>query len=303
MDSFLSMVSLQTTLLVFLACGVICSRLHIITEKNQQQFTGFVLNILMPCMVFQSFRSVTPQMLGSALVALLVSFATCAISWVAGRILFARMDSARRDITRYATLINNAGFAGLPLAQQAFGDAGLLYASIYLIPIRVFMWSAGITMLSGSHTSTGKIARKLATNPNIIAVALGLVRGLAGIPLPTPLDTALSELSACVSPCSMIVVGAIIARVDPRTVIERDVLAYSVLRLVAIPLASLVLTHALGLPRDLAGTCMILAAMPAATSTALLASSYWQDAAYASKLICVSTVLSLVTAPALMLLL
>lgn len=303
MDSFLNMANLQMTLLVFLSCGVICSRLHIITEKNQQQFTGFVLNILMPCMVFQSFRSVTPQMLGTALVALLVSLVTCVLSWVVGSILFARMDPARRDITRYATLINNAGFAGLPLAQQAFGDAGLLYASVYLIPIRIFMWSAGITMLSGSHASPAEIVRKLATNPNIIAVALGLARGLAGISLPTPFDTALSELSACVSPCSMIVVGAIVARVDAHTVIERDVLAYSALRLVAVPLASLALTHALGLPRDLAGTCMILAAMPAATSTALLASSYGQDAAYASKLICVSTVLSLLTAPTLMLLL
>ena len=302
MDAFLHMLDLQAVLLIYLAGGFLCHALGIVTEDNQRKFTDFVLTILMPCMVFQSFKSVTPELLGSAAQALGVSLVICLVSWALGNALWRRMEPDRRDVARYATLIDNAGFAGLPLASQAFGEAGLLYASAYLIPIRVFMWSAGVTMLSGEHASPAEIARKLATNPNIVAIVLGLVRGLAGVPLPDFLDRALDEVGACVSPCSMIVIGAIAAQVDPRTLLEHDVVAYLPVRLLLIPLVAFVIVHAAGMPYELAGTCMLEAGMPAASTTALLASTYGRDAAYGSKLICASTVCSLVTVPLLMLL-
>lgn len=302
MERFAQMAGLQAVLLIYLLGGVLCRKRAIITAETQQRFCSLVLDILMPCMVFNSFRSITPDVLAEAAEVFFISLGLCLVSWALGKVLYTRFEPRRQGVLRYATLINNAGFAGLPLVHQALGDEGLIYASVFLIPIRFFMWSAGITMLSGERVPAGKLVAKLAKNPNIVAVFLGLARGLLQLSFPDPVESAIAGLAACVSPMSMLIVGAIIASVDVRTVVEPCTLGYSAVRLVLLPLLSVVVTRLLGVGEVMAGACLIITAMPAATSTALLASQHGADEGLASKLVFVSTVLSLVTVPPLMLL-
>ena len=300
---FIQMVNIQAALLLYLLYGVLCRRLRIITPDNQQNFIDLLLTILMPCMVFNSFRSITLEMLRNTLSVLAVSLSVCLLSWLLGKVLYRRAAAERRDVLRYATLINNAGFAGLPLAQEMFGEEGLIYASVFLIPIRIFMWSAGITMLSRQRSGWKSVAVKLLKNPCILAVLAGLARGLLQVSLPPFVETALSRLGDCVSPLSMVLIGSIIAGVEPRGLLDKWVVGYTGLRLIVLPLCVLALGRLLGLPTAVTGTAVTLTAMPAATTTALLAARYGADAAFASRLVLVSTVLSLVTAPFLLLLL
>jgi len=191
----------------------------------------------------------------------------------------------------------------LPLAEESFGNQGLIFASIFLIPIRIFMWSAGITILSNKKVNKKQLMIKLMTNPCIVTVFLGIARGLLQFPLPAFIDTAIIRISACVSPLSMIIIGAIIADVDIRTLFEKGVILFSAIRLLVLPFLVFVVTRLLGLGETIVGTSMILTAMPAATTTALLANQYHFNVEFASKLVFVTTVLSLITAPLLMLLL
>ena len=300
---FIQMVNIQAALLLYLLAGVLCRRLKIITPGNQQNFIDLLLTILMPCMVFNSFRSVTLEMLRNTLSVLAVSLAVCLLSWLLGKALYRRAPADRRDVLRYATLINNAGFAGLPLAQEMFGEEGLIYASVFLIPIRIFMWSAGVTMLSRQKADWKAVCLKLLKNPCIIAVFLGLVRGLLQIAFPPFVETALARLGDCVSPLSMVLIGSIIAGVEPRGLLDKWVVGYTGLRLLVLPLCVLAAGRLLALPTAVTGTAVTLTAMPAATTTALLAARYGADVAFASRLVLVSTVLSLVTAPLLLVLL
>ena len=303
MDGFLQMLELQAVLLVYLVVGVLCNKLGIITRANQQNFIDLVIYIFMPCMIFNSFKSITVEVLVSAFDVFLISMLVCLLSWAAGKVLYRRLPELQRRVAQYGTLISNAGFAGLPLAQQTFGDIGLIYGSVYLIPIRFFMWSAGVTMLSSERCSPATVAKKLATNPCVIAIFLGLARGFVGVEFPTPVETAISSLSACVSPLSMIVVGAIIGNVDPRTIFSGSVFYFCGIRLVALPLMAYGLCLVIGADATVAGVCLLLSSMPAAASTTLLSAQYGADVEFASKIVCMSTVLSLVTAPVLMLLL
>lgn len=303
MSSFLQMFNIQMILMIYVICGVLCRKSKIITIENQQQFINFVLMILMPCMVFNSFKDVTLRILGEAFDVLIISLVICLIAMILGKILYIKFPDEKRNILRYGTLINNAGFAGLPLAQETFGSEGLILASIFLIPIRIFMWSAGITMLSNERADKKQIFIQLMKNPCIIAVFLGIARGLLQITFPSFIETAIIKMSDCVSPLSMIIIGAIIADVNIRSLFEKGVLLFSTIRLLILPLLVLAGTSLFGLSKTIIGTSMILTAMPAATSTALLAARYNSNVEFASKLVFVTTILSLITAPLLMLLL
>jgi predicted permease len=55
--------------------------------------------------------------------------------------LFRRQNEDRRRSLRYSIICSNAGFLGNPIAEGVFGGVGLMFASIYLIPQRIMMWS------------------------------------------------------------------------------------------------------------------------------------------------------------------
>ena len=66
---------------------------------------------------------------------------------------------------------------------------------------------------------------------------------------------------------------------------------------IIISLILLFILLAFHIPTDSIQVCVLLTGMPAASTTAMLAQSYDHNPGYASKLIFVSTVLSLITLP------
>lgn len=301
MEIMLKMLNLQMILIIYIAVGVMARKKQIITEANVKKFVDLILRLLMPCMVFQSFnRELSVDMLMQAFALLMVAFGIGLVSIAVGKVVYHKYPFERRSIMQYATLVNNAGFAGLPMTEGMFGDLGLFYASIAIIPNRIYMWSAGISLFT--EASLKQRVKNVVLNPNIIAVVLGLVRALMGMELPVFLDKSLSNMGNMVSPLSMIVVGAILADIDWRTVFDKEVLLVSMIRLVMLPVLVGIVLKFLPLDETAKGVSLILTSMPAGTTTALMAAQYGADEKFGSKCVFVTTVLSLVTVPLMMLL-
>lgn len=302
MELMIKMFNLQMVLIVYLIVGMLAKRKQIITDTNVKKLVDLILRLLMPCMVFCSFQQeLTLDMLRQVSLLLMVAFGIGLVSIVIGKAAYRKYPFERRSIMQYATLVNNAGFAGLPMTEGMYGDLGIFYASIAIIPNRIYMWSAGISLFTKADFK--QRIKNVVLNPNIIAVVLGLLRAFIGIELPFFLDKALSSMGSIVSPLAMIVVGAILAEIDWRTVFEREVLLVTAIRLVGLPMLAGIVLKFLPLDDTAAGVSLILTSMPTGTTTALMAAQYGVDAKFGSKCVFVTTVLSLVTVPLMMLLL
>lgn len=300
MAQFKQMLEIQMVIFIYLLIGAICKKNKIITKESQQKLIPFILNGLMPVMTFHSFKAVTLQMMEKAFIVLIIAIVICVVSLMLAKFVYRKYPIDKQKILQYGTLISNAGFAGLPIASQMFGEVGLIYASIYLIPIRIFMWSAGRTILSSESASPKEIMISLLKNPNIVAVLIGLPRGLLQISLPAIVDTAFGNVSSCVTPISLIVIGAVICDVGFKHFFEEGMISYCIMRLGLIPLLTLIITTLCGFDATIIGTTTILASMPAPTTTALLAGQYHLDVNFASKLVFLTTLLSMITCPLLM---
>lgn len=303
MDSFFTMLGIQMVLLLYVLMGIIAKKTGIITKENQKKFIDFVLMILLPCMVFDSFnQDLSVDMLKSMALVLATSFGVVFTGMLLGKVLYRNYPFEKRVIMQYATMINNASFAGVPLATDTYGALGTLYGSIFIIPNRICMWTAGISLFT-PNTDWKTSCKKVLLNPNIIAVFLGLARSLLHIQLPGFMNTAITRTGACVAPMSMIVVGAILADVKLKSLWDKDVFYVSFVRLVVLPLLTLGVMRLLNFNETVTGISFILTAMPAGTTTALLAASYGVDEDFAAKTVFVTTALSLITVPILFLLL
>ena len=105
------------------------------------------------------------------------------------------------------------------------GQMGLALASIYLIPQRIVMWSAGVSYFTkGSNRK--QVIKRVLTHPCIVAVFLGLALMLTGMKLPSFLDAALKDIGNCNTAMSMLVIGTILAEVKPKQMLDKSVLPF-----------------------------------------------------------------------------
>ncbi len=303
LEQFYQMLDLQLTFLVYLFVGVFAYRKQMITDENRNQLIGLILNILMPALVFNSFKELTPDILRTGIWAFIGSFFIYSLYAVIGAIAYRDIKLSKRKILNYATLVNNAGFAGQPLSYSMYGNLGALYSSIFLVPHRIFMWTLGVKILdSGNRKVEGpSVLYKLLRNPSMIAVFFGLLRGLLGINLPSFLDRSIATMGTIVSPLSRIIIGSIIATINVRSLFEKGVIRYTIIRLFLIPLSVLSISKLIGLDETLIGVFTIMSSMPAGTTTALLASEYNLDEPFASKVVFITTILATITVPLIML--
>ena len=299
METFLKMVNTQSILFVYLAVGYYCRKKDIFSDEMRSKLTDFVVLITLPCMVFSSFRmEFSMDALVKGGTALLIATAMAIVALIAGRFLFNGFEQREKCIMQYGTLVTNSGFAGLPIVSGAFGDEGLFLGSLFIIPTRILMWSAGLSLFTTGGTRW-ESTKKVLTNPAIIAVFVGLIWMIFQLPLPGFLDTAIDHLGDCTSPLAMALVGAILADVPLRGVWEPKALYLVLIRQIALPILCLAALRAIHMDPLTTGVSVALSGMPIGSTTAILAQKYGADAKFASKCVFISTVTSLITVPVL----
>lgn len=299
MDNFHKMLNTQSILFFYLAVGYFCRKRDIFTGETRDKLTDFVVLITLPCMVFSSFRmdcGIAALIQGG--LALLIATVMAVAALIAGKLLFNRFDPREKCIMQYGTLVSNSGFAGLPIISGTYGDEGLFLASLFIIPTRILMWSAGISLFTTGGTRWER-AKKVLTNPAIIAVFLGLLWMLLPLPMPGFLDTAIDHMGDCTSPLAMALVGSILADVPLRGVWEPKALYLVLIRQIILPVICLLGLKALQVDPLTTGVSVALTGMPIGSTTAILAQKYGADAQFASKCVFISTLTSLATVPVL----
>ena len=296
---FSSLWNLQGQLFALLAVGLLLRKVGLFNETAKTLLTDLVLYVTLPCSIILSFQiDIKAELLGSLSIIFLISVGVQVICYLLTRITFLKVDPAKRSVLHYGILVSNAGFLGLPIAGELFGATGLMYASIYLIPQRVVMWTAGLSIFSPAAVNKKQAARKVILHPCMVAVYVGLVLMVTRLSIPAFARMTLSSLGGCTTALSMLLIGSLFGEMKREHLhIDRNLVQFSFLRLVLIPLVSLVIGQLLGIDSLLIGVGVILAAMPGGSSTVILASKYGRDTTYASKLVIISTMLSLVSIP------
>ena len=132
------------------------------------------------------------------------------------RFLFDVFEEHQKKVLQYCTIVSNGGFLGNPVAEGVYGELGLLYASIFLIPMRVVMWSAGTSYFISGGTDKKKVLRNILTHPCLVAVYLGMFLMFTQIHVPEVLASSVRSIGNCNSAVTMFIIGTILADVEDR---------------------------------------------------------------------------------------
>jgi len=299
MEAFTKMLNLQLLLFMVMIVGIVAKKLNIISKEGQASLTNLLIDIVLPSNIIASFSShiESSNMAQNLMLALVISIVIQAIAVIFGGKLFSRFSKNKRDVMHYGLICSNSSFIGLPVADNIYGSIGVVYVSMFQLPIRITMWTSGLALFTNVDRKSA--IKTILLHPCIVSMGIGIIIMVLNPPLPDFLTSTITYLSKCTIPLSMIIIGCILSDCSIKEIFDASALYFSAIRLVVFPLIVFVVLKLIHIDDVLLGVSVIMSGMPAGSTTAILADKYDGDGHYASKAVFVSTLLSILTVPLL----
>ena len=202
-----------------------------------------------------------------------------------------------------AAVMGNCGFMGIPLLEALLPEypQAVGFASMFFVAYNVLMW----TMVSFIITRDKKYisVKKIFMNPSVIAMGISLVMFFAKIRLTGQVADVISLLSKMCTPLCMLILGMRLALVPLKPMFTSGVQYAAIgLKLIVFPLLTLVICSILPLEREYAVGMYILGCAPVGNMVLSFAELLGEGQDTAANVVLLSTLLSMLTIPLMLLL-
>ncbi|MGH9119084.1 MAG: AEC family transporter [Acidimicrobiales bacterium] len=237
-------------------------------------FSAMALYLLGPALVFDSMAA-TDISIGESvkivgvMVAGYSAVLLAATLWSLGR----GHDRSLRAAVALAATSPNAGNMGLPVAALAFGDAGLQVAIVNFVVGALIINSGGIVLASMAGGDARAALTAPLRYPYLYAAAAGLAVNALDVDLPAAIAVPADALAAAAIPIMLILLGLQLRTVSGAEDLP-DTIAVNLGRLLIAPAIAWLVASAIGLDDITRGTLVVLAAMPVAVFTTILAEEF-----------------------------
>jgi len=287
------------TLFLLMGAGVVARKAGCFSDAAAKGVSDLLMDFCLPMLVFVSFqRRFDPAMLANAGRMILYSLLVVLLLVLASFLLFLRAPANQRPVLRFITSFSNSGFMGIPLLAAIFPDVGVFYGAVFGIAFNLVAFTFGVMFFStgGERPSLAR----LCLNPVILATFAGMACFLCSIRLPEAVTGGLSLMGGMTMPMSMLIIGAILAEARPRDILGGPgEYAACAGRLLLAPLLTVAVCALLRVDPTISRVLVILEALPGATIVAVFGERYGGDMAFISRCTFLTTILSLVTIPAM----
>jgi predicted permease len=257
-----------------------------------QTLSRIVFYALVPCLVFNLLvrSSMTPLQFGrTAILAVLVAATMGLVSRLAAVPL--RLSRPEQSAFLLVVMFSNSGNYGLPVVLFAFGAEALAHASVFFITGSVMTYTIGVFLAAAGRRSGRQALAGVVRVPAIYAIAAASVVLIGGIRLPVAAIRPIGMLSDAALPMMVLVLGM---QLERATIPERPgVVAAAVgLSLLVAPIVALGLAWLLGVVGPARQAGVVLASMPAAVVTTILALEFEVAPVFVTSVVFMSTLLS-----------
>nr|WP_296091697.1 AEC family transporter [uncultured Dorea sp.] len=292
-------------LFLMILMGYIVVKAGLLKGDDSKVISKIVLYLIIPCVIINAFQvDYTSEKVKELLLvfaaSVLLQVVLLAAVWAVGKILHLN------EVETASIYYSNSGNLIVPIVTFILGKEWVLYGCVFMSVQLVFIWTHGKNILSRE----GKMDwRKIVLNVNMISVFAGVVLFFTKIRLPEILNQTLSSVGSMIGPASMIVTGMLIAEMSLKKIFTNGrVYFVSFLRLIVVPVISLILLKISGLVsghpdgKKLLLIVFLAVITPSASTVTQMCQVYGNDSKYASAINVMTTLLSIITMPLMVLL-
>ncbi|MBB6445345.1 AEC family transporter [Bacillus benzoevorans] len=258
------------------------------------------LYLMLPFLTFDTFYSneLNIEYFYMFLFTFILAIILLAITVIWG--FFIKADKSHLSAMLLGTVFPNSGNYGAPVALFAFGTAGFDYAVILMVIHAFIINTLGIFIASfGSEKSTR--ARDALINvlkmPVLYGFLLGVLMQLTNVKLPETIMDGIGMVGDASIPTVMLILGMQLAEIKSSHFALKYINTMTVIRMVISPILAVFLVSFMPVNDLIKNVYILLAAMPIAANTTMLAVQFNVKPDLTSFTTLVTTLLSLITIP------
>ena len=298
LDALAFSFSVTGPIFVVLLLGVGLMRIGLLNDNFVDTGARLVFNVALPALLFISISktrfeaAANVDLILFGLVGTVLIF--LALEWAARRWVAAPSD---RGVFVQGCFRSNMGIIGLAYCVNAYGEAGLVGASLYLGIVTILFNVLAVITLSrslGTHQSIGQLLKGIARNPLIIGIVLALPVSWAGIEMPALVRQSGQYFANLTLPLALLCTGAALDFGQLRRDI-RNTLRAAGIKLVAVPLLFVVAGLAVGFRGIDLGVLLLMSGAPTAAASYVMVRAMGGNAVLAANIIAVTTLGSILT--------
>lgn len=290
---------------LIIVLGFILGKAKLISKVTNQQLVNLLLTVFMPASLFVAFPATYNEALtelffyglGGGVIVMLLLILLSKVIFMKGL-----YKGELRFESQFALIFNNATFLGYPIVVNTFGEAGIIAYCGFIVSFNIALFSYGIYLFE--RKLTPKLLGRVLTNPNIIAVVLGMTLYLSMVRLPDFAMDAVTFVGSATTPLSVICIGYMLSKAEFRKLIKRwRLMLTALIQLFVGPVVTYMALSFLRFPSEVVSVCTLIQTLPTATSLGLFATKYGGNEIESSELVAISTIFSAGTMPLMVMLL
>ena len=293
----------QLFLMIFM--GYLIVKTGLVRDDDSKVLSKIILYLIVPCVIINAFQvDYTTDTVKGLLIAFAASVMTQVILLVvisvAGKLLHLN------EVEVASVYYSNSGNLIVPIVTFILGQEWVLYGCVFMSVQLVFLWTHCKKIISREASYDWK---KIILNINMISIFIGVILFFTGIRLPEIIGNTLASVGTMIGPASMIVTGMLFAGMNLKQIFaNKRVYFITFLRLIAVPLIALVLIKLSNLASfSTDGNKIMLIVFlaiitPSASTVTQMCQVYGNDSRYASAINVMTTLLSIITMPVMVML-
>ena len=293
----------QLFLMIFM--GYLIVKTGLVRDDDSKVLSKIILYLIVPCVIINAFQvDYTTDTVKGLLIAFAASVMTQVILLVvisvAGKLLHLN------EVEVASVYYSNSGSLIVPIVTFILGQEWVLYGCVFMSVQLVFLWTHCKKIISREASYDWK---KIILNINMLSIFIGVILFFTGIRLPEIIGNTLASVGTMIGPASMIVTGVLFAGMNLKQIFaNKRVYFITFLRLIVVPLIALVLIKFSNLASFSADGNKIMLIVflaiitPSASTVTQMCQVYGNDSRYASAINVMTTLLSIITMPVMVML-
>lgn len=293
----------QLFLMIFM--GYLIVKTGLVRDDDSKVLSKIILYLIVPCVIINAFQvNYTTDTVKGLLIAFAASVLTQVVLLIvisaAGKLLHLN------EVEVASVYYSNSGNLIVPIVTFILGQEWVLYGCVFMSVQLVFLWTHCKKIISREASHDWK---KILLNINMISIFIGVILFFTKIRLPEIIGNTLSSVGTMIGPASMIVTGMLFAGMNLKQIFaNKRVYFITFLRLIAVPLIALVIIKLSNLASfSTDGNKIMLIVFlaiitPSASTVTQMCQVYGNDSKYASAINVMTTLLSIITMPVMVML-
>lgn len=287
-------------LFIILVLGYVLNKTGIFDEHTNKRISALITKVTAPFLIISSALSASTDNRMQVIIMLMAGFAMYIGFIVVGRIVVALCHFPKADRRVYECMLvfSNNSFMGFPVLQSIFGTEAIFYSSMIHFSFNILIYTYAVYCLSEDKEEGTKFDLKRLLTPGLVLTILALVVYITGFRSTGVVYDTIYMVGNVTAPLSMLVLGSTLALYPLKeSLTDVKCYAFSVIRLVAIPVITFAVCRLLNINDFYTGIVTVTNAMPVASMVLMIGNECNANSKLIIRNIVVTTMLSVVTIP------